>query len=551
VNAVGADQPLSAADERKPRRRARHRGSALAARPRLLTAGLLLLAGTFGLVAPAVASASATAAPAVNLTWLQENPASSPSNRAGASTAFDTATDQLLMFGGYGNEESLDDDTWSWNGTTWVELHPATSPPARWDASMAYDASSGQLLLFGGGNASDQDFDDTWAWNGTTWVQLYPATSPSIRVGASMAYDPALHEIVLFGGANTTTLDGDSWVWNGATWAELHPTGSTPALRNGAGMAYDTATSQLVLFGGYGTGNTPLEATLGDTWTFNGSAWSEAGPSTSPPALANSSMAYDPTSGQIVLFGGFLASGTSENGTTWSWTGSTWVEATALAVSPLARGIASMDYDSATNQLVLFGGSSLLDLATDDVVLDADTWVYEPEAAPAIMSAGTATFTTGSSGSFAVTATGNPGAITFSEAGGLPAGLSFSSSGVLSGTPANGTGGAYDIVITASNGIGTPATQTLVVLVDSAPVITSLHSATFVVGSKGKFTVTTVGAYPAPNFSETGTLPSGVTLSSSGLLSGTPEAEGSYPIVLKATNAAGSGTQKFTLTIDA
>ena len=47
---------------------------------------------------------------------------------------------------------------------------------------------------------------------------------------------------------------------------------------------------------------------------------------------------------------------------------------------------------------------------------------------------------------------------TFSETGFLPAGVTFTNAGVLSGTPGAGAGGAYVITITATNGSG--GTQT-------------------------------------------------------------------------------------------
>jgi hypothetical protein len=67
----------------------------------------------------------------------------------------------------------------------------------------------------------------------------------------------------------------------------------------------------------------------------------------------------------------------------------------------------------------------------------------------------------------------------------------------------------------------------------------------------GSFTVTATG-FPAPTFTKTGTLPAGVTLTSTGKLSGTPVAgaAGSYPITITASNGVGSNaTQSFTLTV--
>jgi CSLREA domain-containing protein len=127
----------------------------------------------------------------------------------------------------------------------------------------------------------------------------------------------------------------------------------------------------------------------------------------------------------------------------------------------------------------------------------------------------------------------------------------LSSGGVLSGTPAAGTGGIYSITITANNGINPNATQTFTLTVNQSPAITSANSTTFTAGTTGTFTVTGTG-YPAPTFSENGTLPSGVTFSSAGVLSGTPAAGtgGSYPITITASNRVGTNAaQNFTLTV--
>jgi large repetitive protein len=143
-----------------------------------------------------------------------------------------------------------------------------------------------------------------------------------------------------------------------------------------------------------------------------------------------------------------------------------------------------------------------------------------------------------------------------SAATGLPGWLALSSSGLLSGTPPASTVGAtYFIPVTAANGVAPPFTWTFTVTIDQAPAITSTDQATFQVGVPGSFAATDTG-FPAPTFSESGTLPAGVTFSTGGpgtdgVLSGTPAAGtvGSYPIHIMATNRIGIATQAFTLIV--
>jgi hypothetical protein len=76
-----------------------------------------------------------------------------------------------------------------------------------------------------------------------------------------MAYDAATHTVVLFGGFNGGALLDDTWTWNGSDWTQQHPA-TSPSARETTSVAYDGATGTVVLFGGNGS-----EGALGDTWT--------------------------------------------------------------------------------------------------------------------------------------------------------------------------------------------------------------------------------------------------------------------------------------------
>ena len=173
---------------------------------------------------------------------------------------------------------------------------------------------------------------------------------------------------------------------------------------------------------------------------------------------------------------------------------------------------------------------------------------------PSIISANQTAFNIGSPGSFNVTTgTGFP-APSITESGDVPAGVSITDNGngtiSIAGTPAAGTAGTYPLVLTASNGIGSPAVQNFTLTVDQAPAITSVNGVAFVKGATGSFTPVAAG-FPAPSFTETGSLPTGVTFAS-GVLSGTPTIAGTFPITLTASNGIGTNaTQAFTLTVGA
>jgi hypothetical protein len=84
------------------------------------------------------------------------------------------------------------------------------------------------------------------------------------------------------------------------------PSAGQPPARTGAAMAYDVADQSIVLFGGESRSRS-----LDDTWTWDGSAWTQANPATSPPALDDPQMAYDPVSHDVILIGEQEAAGSN------------------------------------------------------------------------------------------------------------------------------------------------------------------------------------------------------------------------------------------------
>ena len=156
----------------------------------------------------------------------------------------------------------------------------------------------------------------TWVWDGSNWTQQSPATSPPARFGAAMAYDTATGNVVMFSGYSSSLLLSDTWVWDGSNWTEQSPA-TSPAARWGAPMVYDAATGKVVMFGGFdiATGTNDFA----DTWVWDGSTWTKQAPATSPSARYEASMAYDAATGNVVLFGGLNGAGVSPLNDTWTW----------------------------------------------------------------------------------------------------------------------------------------------------------------------------------------------------------------------------------------
>jgi hypothetical protein len=86
--------------------------------------------------------------------------------------------------------------------------------------------------------------------------------------------------------------------------------------------------------------------------------------------------------------------------------------------------------------------------------------------------------------------------------------------------------------------------------VSKAPVFTSPATTIFVMHRFGSFMVRAAGYPTTMHFTKTGTLPSGVTLTSAGVLSGTPTATGKFTITITASNGVlSNAAQTFTLKV--
>jgi hypothetical protein len=145
-------------------------------------------------------------------------------------------------------------------------------------------ALDGKLVLFGGSDCSGSYPDpswtcnnlaDTWLFDGAAWTQVFPAESPPARNGGVMA--PLGGILVLYGGAtpnaspNCGLLD-DTWTWDGSNWTQLSVSGPS-ALEDSVMAPLGTS---LVLVGG----TYPIDGLCGagsfaQTGLWNGTSWSE------------------------------------------------------------------------------------------------------------------------------------------------------------------------------------------------------------------------------------------------------------------------------------
>ncbi len=151
--------------------------------------------------------------------------------------------------------------------------------------------------------------------------------------------------------------------------------------------------------------------------------------------------------------------------------------------------------------------------------------------------------------SFSLALAGTPPPTTSVTSGSLPPGLALSTGGVISGSP--NMPGSYTATVTATNGITPDASETFTIVVLGAPTISGAPPSPVDASEPYNFAFTLSGG-PAPTTSVTsGSLPAGLTLSSDGVIGGTPITAGSYSATVTAANGIGpAATENINITVD-
>jgi hypothetical protein len=327
---------------------------------------LLVIAAVSSVGLPTTASAGPRAdGSAASPGWQQESPATSPPGTSWGAMAYDAQLDRVIHFGG-SSSTGTSDETWAWDGSTWTQLHPAHHPSARYGHAMAYDPIRQEVVLFGG--YDDPPMIDTWIFFDGDWTERTSAVTP-LADYASMAFDPNLGQVVIFGGEVHGESTNGMFAWDGYAWSELTPA-TRPERRHLAGLAYDPERDALVLFGGFDGDGSGEGRVLGDTWTWDGTSWTELDPTRSPTRREGAAMTTFRK--RVMVFGGLrpasLDGSRAERFFADTWTlGETGWHKVRKAPRPSPRAFGSAAWDTARKETVIFAGWN----GTDTL---ADTW---------------------------------------------------------------------------------------------------------------------------------------------------------------------------------
>ncbi|MFY9341728.1 MAG: hypothetical protein WAT39_04520 [Planctomycetota bacterium] len=301
------------------------------------------LASSSGAATPVLSAATRANGPGITVrspaaVWDFDGSTWSPSPAGPAPYTrllHDSSNGRLLCEGG-GNVAAT-------AGATWQYL----MCPTRGGTSVAFDSARGCAVLYGGWNLGGWNMYDTWEMRGSTWTQVFPNTNPSGRGEHAMVYDTRRSRTVLFGGASSPVSGwlADTWAFDGVDWSLLATSGPSPRQRHV--MVYDPLRDRVVLFGGTTMGPAGI-VSLADTWEFDGSAWTQRFPVTTPNLIGMdwTRMTFDSRRGVVVML--------DPSSQLWEYDGSNWT----IVVTPTNPGRigGNLGFDPVRGRVVAQGG---------------------------------------------------------------------------------------------------------------------------------------------------------------------------------------------------
>jgi len=215
------------------------------------------------------------------------------------------------------------------------------------------------------------NYSDGSTQNLTTSV-TWTSGSPSVATISNSAGSQGLAQCIAQG-TSTITASFDSLsasteltvdpLWPAQSWTLHGPSG-----RNSHSAVWDPTSAQMIIFGGQqATTNTNLnDVWLGTTSTSQDDSFTAESPSGAAPEGRYGHVAtYDSNSNRMMIFGGRTGTSSSCANDVWILTGANgqngtpaWVSVTPSGNPPPARVYSGGVYDPATNSMIIFGGSN-------------------------------------------------------------------------------------------------------------------------------------------------------------------------------------------------
>jgi hypothetical protein len=483
-------------------------------------------------------------APASEQTWAfaQDNWTLAGSNTSlppggGGTMVYDPASQEVVYVPSQGTGfASGSIPTWVYRGATWIELTTSIAT----GTLLVYDEADGYIL----GYEPGQTHNSTWEFENNTWTELHPLNHPTPEPSDGIAYDAHDGYVLLYdyakGYGNPST-----WKWSDGNWTNLNLT-TEPNLGHDLGinsMTYDAADGYVLLVQESNVTCGPAGLCL-LTWAFSDGVWTDlTGESTlTPPLLSYTSITYDPVIQEVILFGGdnFTSSRLAVN-ETWAFRAGQWTDL-ASRVSPPPRYSAALGYDPSTVQVITYGGEGTVPNGEGGATYYplADMWAFSndswTELVPSL-SASLPMTDVGVPTILTTEASTSSGTLAFSYSG-LPGGCLSEDDPTITCVPT--VAGTYHVTAAVTYAVGGQSNATSTLTVAALPKVTGFSATANPVAVNATTTLTaSVTGGTAPFTYAYAGLPPGCASADANSIACTPTTVGRFSVLVTVTDRFG------------
>ena len=489
--------------------------------------------------------ATAVAYSASEATWtfsqggwaaLGENDSQPPAGPA--TMVYDAETQSVVLVSPTESGSSIGlESTWVFQNGNWSAVNTSTAPDSRADPALVYDQADGYVLFFGGSYHTD-----TWAFQDGNWTELFPSSRPAASYSAGIAYDARDGYVVYYDGTAT-------WKWSEGNWTNLNLTYEPPLGGRDLdpnSMTYDAHDGYVLMVQ---SSNASCESSAPAcllVWAFFNGAWADLTgvSSQTPSALLGASIEFDSASQQVILFGGYCpwaACPAYASNATWSYIGGQW-SVLDVANSPAPRAFAALTYDGPAGALLLFGGVGFAATAGMQSASSvfADTWTYSGTAWTQILPSLTVSNASVDVGVRTTLTASNPSILGRAQYAylGLPGGCHSADSPSINCTPTDS--GTFDVVMSVQYSGSAPSNASVTISVASLPRISEFVASPEYVRPEGTsyLTVKFTGGTSPFDIQYFG-LPPGCLSSDQAFLACTPAVAGNFTVTVFVTDQFG------------
>ncbi|GAC1567064.1 MAG: hypothetical protein NVS3B14_11940 [Ktedonobacteraceae bacterium] len=241
-------------------------------------------------------------------------------DRSGHSMVWDDHDDLFFVFGGIDGVGNLLNDLWSYSPLTgqWTQIDSTNAsagscggsaqPAPRMNAAMVWDSAHQQILLFGGVGANNRYLDDLWSYSplsgAGSWTPIACNNGPGARA-ANAVWNG--NQMLLVGGLDKYGPLADFWAYTPApgssgNWQRLGELPMGP--RAYQTLVWDSTDSKLFAFGGIDTSGSQQ----GDLYSYSASAgWTPVNPASALNPLPRQQAigVWDSRDNMLLLLGGW------------------------------------------------------------------------------------------------------------------------------------------------------------------------------------------------------------------------------------------------------